>query len=99
MRGKAARLGLECEGLLCRADDLDRLVAAMDYQCRAADRFRDEVIGERSQLEAVVQELRGVQRRLLREANRVEAAQELCARLVRDARAAGDAVDAGLSDA
>lgn len=99
IRGKAFRLGLECDGLLRQAHDLDRLVAAMDYECHAADRFRAEVMAERAELEVVVQELKGAQRRLLQEANRVEAAQELLARLARDARLAGDAVDAGLSDA
>jgi hypothetical protein len=99
MRGKAARLGLESEGLLLQARELDRLVAAMDYEGRAADRFRAEVAGERLELEGVVEGLREAQSRLLREANRVEAAQQLCLRLADDARVAGDAVDTGLRDA
>jgi hypothetical protein len=83
MRRKAWLLGLDCEHLLGMARDLAALVEAMEYECRAAQRFREEVRGDRVYLEGVVDELREVQRSMLREAGRVEDADALIARAAR----------------
>jgi hypothetical protein len=83
MRRKALLLGLDCDGLIGMAQGLDQLVEVMDYQCRAAQRFRAEIRHDRAYLEGIVDDLREVQRRILREAGRVEDAEALLGRVAR----------------
>jgi hypothetical protein len=83
MRTKAARLGLDCAALLARATAVDARCAQMVYRCAAGDDFRRRVATRRGQLENLVQELRAVQRDLLREAARLEAAQAAWGQLSR----------------
>ncbi len=83
MRATSGRLALECQRLVQVADDVDRLVALMDYQCRAGATFRDEVKHRRGDIDGIVNDLQSMQRHILREAARVEGAQALCARLAR----------------
>ncbi|HEV1998086.1 MAG TPA: hypothetical protein VGR61_08160 [Candidatus Dormibacteraeota bacterium] len=96
MRTKAARMGVECAVLLAAAAAVDGRCTAMDYRCPAGDRFRARVASRRGELERVLDDVRVLQHEILREASRVEAADEAWGRLARHvegnaARASADA--------
>ena len=83
MRTKATRIGIECSGLVAAAEAIDASSSAMVYCCIAGNRFREKVGARRRELEQVLCELQRLQHEILREACRVEAAQEAWGRLVR----------------
>ncbi|MFN2465882.1 MAG: hypothetical protein ABR598_06400 [Candidatus Dormibacteria bacterium] len=96
MRSRAGRLGLEWHRLGALGDEVDRRVAAMDYDCNAGRAFRDLIHRRRSEVDGVIGDLRDVQVRILREAARLEAAQHACARLAGLEIQGGIAVDEGV---
>lgn len=83
MRTRVARWGSECAGLVAAAGHVDRRASAMVYHCPAGDRFRTRVTAHRRELERILADVRDLQRETLREAARVEAAEQLWGRLVR----------------
>lgn len=96
MRTKAARIGIEWSCLVAVADAIEASSSRMVYHCIAGNRFRETVGARRRELDQVVHELQRLQHEILREACRLEAAQEVGGRLVRQveaisAGAAGDA--------
>ena len=95
MRTKAARIGVECSGLVAAAAAIEEMSAAMVYQCVAGNRFREKVVTRRRQLDLVVHQLQSLQHEILREASRLEATQDAMGRLVRavEAGAAGAAAE------
>lgn len=87
MRTTAARIGIECSGLLAAADAINRAGAAMVYRCVAGNRFREKVVRQRGELVLLVGELQAVQKEIVCEASGLEAAQLACGRLVRQIEA------------